>query len=148
MLTFRHHWFLPWVPADVFLSIHNLASFFRENFEISDKIMCFTLYIYIIYINFVELYIWVDSFRLSKALLIPLPKTTRSCFARFWDFHTPSWVPPSIGSPLAWSCELTRFQVPLLLCAAVQAQPLLSVWHSPKYRVWFIVSLVYDGKRS
>lgn len=75
------------------------------------------------------------SFWLSKALLFPLPKTTRGCFARFWDYHTPSWVPPSIGSPSAWSCELTWFQVPLLLCAAVQAQPLLSVWHSPKYRV-------------
>ena len=98
--------------------------------------MCFTLYIYIIYINFVELYIRVDAFRLSKALLFPLPKNDKKLLCSIWDYHTPSWVPPSIGSPLAWSCELTWFQVPLLLCAAVQAQPLLSVWHTPKYRVW------------
>ena len=114
---------------------------FRENYV-------FTYYIYIIYINLVELYIRVDAFRLSKALLFPLPKNDKKLLCSIWDYHTPSWVPPSIGSPLAWSYELTWFQVPLLLCAAVQAQPLLSVWHSPKYRVWFIVSLVYDGKRS
>ena len=154
----RHRLFLIVIPADVFLSIQNLASFFRQNFDFSEKIMSFTYYIlllikyfhciYIIYIYFVELYIRVDAFRLSKALLFPLPKNDKKLLCSIWDYHTPSWVPPSIGSPLAWSCELTRFQVPLLLCAAVQAQPLLSVWHSPKYRVWFIVSLVYDGKRS
>ena len=144
----RHRWFLIIIPADVFLSIQNLASCFRQNFDFSEKIMCFTYYIYIIYINLVELYIRVDAFRLSKALLFPLPKNDKKLLCSIWDYHTPSWVPPSIGSPLAWSYELTWFQVPLLLCAAVQAQPLLSVWHSPKYRVWFIVSLVYDGKRS
>ena len=144
----RHRWFLIVIPADVFLSIQNLASFFRQNFDFSEKIMSFTYCIYIIYIYFVELYIRVDAFRLSKALLFPLPKNDKKLLCSIWDYHTPSWVPPSIGSPLAWSCELTRFQVPLLLCAAVQAQPLLSVWHSPKYRVWFIVSLVYDDKRS
>ena len=128
----QHRWFLIVIPADVFLSIQNLASFFRQNFDFSEKIMCFTLYIYIIYIYFVELYIRVDAFRLSKALLFPLPKNDKKLLCSIWDYHTPSWVPPSIGSPLAWSCELTRFQVPLLLCAAVQAQPLLSVWHSPQ----------------
>ena len=82
----RHRWFLIVIPADVFLSIQNLASFFRQNFDFSEKIMCFTLYIYIIYINFVELYIRVDAFRLSKALLFPLPKNDKKLLCSILGF--------------------------------------------------------------
>ena len=68
----QHRWFLIVIPADVFLSIQNLASFFRQNFDFSEKIMSFTYYILLL----IKYFRWIihpsRCFQIEQSLIIPL----------------------------------------------------------------------------
>ena len=81
----QHRWFLIIIPADVFLSIQSLASFFRQNFDFSEKIMCFTLYIYYLY-----LFCWIIHLRrfflIEQSLIIPLAENDKKLLCSILGF--------------------------------------------------------------
>ena len=101
--------------------IHSEFGFiFPTKFEISEKINNSTYYILLI------IYFLTYVIHLSRCFSDWAKPCYSPCWngkkllCSIWDYHTPSWVSPSIGLPLAWSCRLVRFRIPLLFYVAVR----------------------------